>query len=75
MSFFQLVRREMQGSLGRLAFVSALGGVMSGTIGVLAEEQARTQPFEIDLVLDIGNSRTCGILIEDDRGARMNLNN
>ena len=26
---------------------------VSGTIGVLAEEQARTQPFEIDLVLDI----------------------
>jgi hypothetical protein len=33
------------------------------------------EPISVDLVLDIGNSRTCGILIEDDRGARMNLNN
>ena len=32
MSFFQLVRREMQGSLGRLAFVSALGGVSTTLI-------------------------------------------
>ena len=32
MSFFQLVRREMQGSLGRLAFVSALGGVSTTSI-------------------------------------------
>src|SRR5699024_5839612 len=29
----------------------------------------------VDLVLDIGNSRTCGILIEDDRDQRLNLNN
>lgn len=33
------------------------------------------EPISVDLVLDIGNSRTCGILIEDDRSARMNLNN
>ncbi|MGE0747064.1 MAG: virulence factor SrfB [Rhodospirillales bacterium] len=33
------------------------------------------EPISVDLVLDIGNSRTCGILIEDDRDARMNLNN
>jgi putative ATP-binding cassette transporter len=32
MSFFQLVRREMQGSLGRLAFVSAMGGVSTTAI-------------------------------------------
>jgi dihydroneopterin aldolase/2-amino-4-hydroxy-6-hydroxymethyldihydropteridine diphosphokinase len=29
---------------------------VSGTIGVLAEEQARTQPFEVDLVLDFDAS-------------------
>ena len=32
MSFFQLVRREMQGSLGRLVFVSAMGGVSTTSI-------------------------------------------
>lgn len=32
MSFFQLVRTEMQGSLGRLAFVSAMGGVSTTAI-------------------------------------------
>ena len=32
MSFFQLVRREMQGSLGRLVFVSAMGGLSTTSI-------------------------------------------
>ena len=32
MSFFQLVRREMQGSLGRLVFVSAMGGLSTTAI-------------------------------------------
>jgi putative ATP-binding cassette transporter len=32
MSFFQLVRQEMQGSLGRLAVVSAMGGVSTTAI-------------------------------------------
>jgi putative ATP-binding cassette transporter len=32
MSFFQLVRREMQGSLGRLVLVSAMGGVSTTAI-------------------------------------------
>jgi len=32
MSFFQLVRREMQGSLGRLVFVSAVGGLSTTSI-------------------------------------------
>jgi len=32
MSFFQLVRSEMQGSLGRLVFVSAMGGVSTTAI-------------------------------------------
>lgn len=34
------------------------------------------EPISVDLVLDIGNARTCGILVEDDRDAsRLNLNN
>ncbi len=33
------------------------------------------EPISVDLVLDIGNARTCGILIEDDRDQRLNLNN
>ncbi len=32
MTFLELVRREMQGSLGRLAFVSAMGGVSTTAI-------------------------------------------
>ena len=32
-------------------------------------------PINVDLVLDIGNTRTCGILVEDDRDSRLNLNN
>jgi putative ATP-binding cassette transporter len=32
MSFLQLVRREMQGSLGRLTFVSAMGGLSTTSI-------------------------------------------
>ena len=33
------------------------------------------EPIQVDLVLDIGNSRTCGILIEDRRETQINLNN
>src|SRR3954465_369195 len=45
MSFFQLVRNEMQGSLGRLVFVSAMGGVSTtaiiGSINAGAQAAAR----------------------------------
>lgn len=41
MSFYQLVRREMQGSLGRLVFVSALGGL--STTSILAAINAGAQ--------------------------------
>lgn len=33
------------------------------------------EPISVDLVLDIGNARTCGILVEDGRDSRLNLNN
>jgi hypothetical protein len=32
MTFLELVRREMEGSLGRLIFVSAMGGVSTTAI-------------------------------------------
>lgn len=44
----------------------------------LVDVVSATRSYEaisVDLVLDIGNSRTCGILIEDDRDQRLNLNN
>lgn len=33
------------------------------------------EAISVDLVLDLGNARTCGILIEDNRDQRLNLNN
>lgn len=35
----------------------------------------RFQPVQVDLVLDIGNSRTCGILIERDESGAPNMSN
>jgi putative pyoverdin transport system ATP-binding/permease protein len=44
MSFFQLVRREMQGSLPRRGFMSALGGI--STAAILASVNAGAQSVE-----------------------------
>jgi putative ATP-binding cassette transporter len=44
MTFFRLVRREMQGSLPRLAFMSALGGV--STAAILASVNAGAQTVQ-----------------------------
>jgi putative ATP-binding cassette transporter len=50
MSFFQLVRREMQGSLGRLVFVSAMGGVSTtAIIGAINAGAAAADQGEISL--------------------------
>ena len=38
-------------------------------------EEPRYVPIHVDLVLDIGNSRTCGILIESNPDERLDLNN
>ena len=38
-------------------------------------EDSRYVPIDVDLVLDIGNSRTCGILIESYPDERLDLNN
>jgi hypothetical protein len=43
-------------------------------IDVVSESRSY-DPISVDLVLDIGNTRTCGILVEDDRASRLNLNN
>ena len=37
--------------------------------------EPRYQPIQVDLVLDVGNSRTCGILIESYPDERLDLNN
>ncbi len=50
MSFFQLVRSEMQGSLGRLVFVSAMGGVSTtAIIGSINAGAAAADRGEISL--------------------------
>jgi hypothetical protein len=41
-----------------------------------SEEASKSSPINVDLVLDIGNSRTCGLLIEIPQGegqARLNM--
>ncbi len=38
-------------------------------------KEPRYVPIQVDLVLDIGNSRTCGILIESNPDERLDLNN
>jgi len=37
--------------------------------------QPKDQPIDVDLVLDIGNSRTCGVLIETGKGEELNIEN
>ncbi|MFM8991031.1 MAG: virulence factor SrfB [Alphaproteobacteria bacterium] len=61
-----------------IAFLALLGEARLLPRVKLVDVVSAARPYEpisVDLVLDIGNSRTCGILIEDDRSARMNLNN
>ena len=62
MSFFQLVRREMQGSLGRLVFVSAMGGVSTtaiiGAINAGAQEP-RTRARSASGRRRFSSSRCC----------------
>jgi hypothetical protein len=41
----------------------------------VVSESRSYDPISVDLVLGIGNTRTCGILVEDDRATRLNLNN
>lgn len=41
----------------------------------VVSETVPYQPIPVDLVLDIGNSRTCGLLVEHRAGERPTLNN
>ncbi len=41
----------------------------------IVSREPRYVPIQVDLVLDVGNSRTCGILIESDPDERVDLNN
>lgn len=44
-------------------------------LDIVSDDQ-RYKPIDVDLVVDVGNSRTCGILIESFAGdARVNLHN
>ena len=50
MSFLQLVRREMEGSLGRLVFVSAMGGISTtAIIGAINAGAGAADKGEINL--------------------------
>jgi hypothetical protein len=41
----------------------------------VVSETVPYQPIPVDLVLDIGNSRTCGLVVEHGRGDKATLNN
>ncbi len=51
-----------------LAFIDRAVGVPRFKLVDVVSAEARHAPLDVDLVLDIGNSRTCGILIESAVG-------
>lgn len=57
-----------------LAALDALNQLIQGR-EVYVINPARQRPVEVDLVLDIGNSRTTGILVETQAQQATNLNN
>jgi hypothetical protein len=59
-----LVLLELMDSLDRFPRIKVLN-VVSEPLGYV--------PVDVDLVLDIGNTRTCGILIEEHPGQGLNL--
>ncbi|TVS00315.1 MAG: virulence factor SrfB [Rhodospirillales bacterium] len=57
-----------------IALVEALAGIPKIRLLDVVSQENRYAPVEVDLVLDVGNSRTCGILIEHFPGeTRANL--
>lgn len=57
-----------------IALIEALAGIPKIRLLDVVSPDNRYAPVEVDLVLDVGNSRTCGILIESFPGdARVNL--
>lgn len=49
--------------------------VMPELVVIANGEKSQNKPIPVDLILDVGNSRTCGILIENQGVDRMGLNN
>src|SRR3546814_21062797 len=43
-------------------------GVLPSIVVVDRATEGHTAPIDVDLVLDLGNSRTCGLLVEVDPG-------
>ena len=58
-----------------IVFLAVLGetGKLPRVRFVSTASPAEIRPVEVDLVLDVGNSRTCGILVEEHPGQGMNL--
>jgi len=57
-----------------ICLVEALAGIPKIRLLDVVSSENRYAPVEVDLVLDVGNSRTCGILVESFPGdARVNL--
>ena len=78
MSFLQLVRREMEGSLGRLVFVSAMGGLSTtAIIGAINAGAGAADKGEISLwaagFFVIALLLLMGALIQFTREVRVSL--
>lgn len=58
-----------------VAFIEMLGATVTIPIVKLTDPRRHTAPIDVDLVLDIGNSRTIGMLIEKRPGESMSLDN
>ncbi len=58
-----------------VAFIEMLGATEMVPVVKLTDPRRHTAPIDVDLVLDIGNSRTIGMLIEKRPGESMSLDN
>lgn len=75
--------REIRPTAGWAMFATLLEGLKQAGIGPhlklvdTVSERARKRAIDVDLVLDIGNSRTCGVLIEKrgNEGGGLDLKN
>lgn len=58
-----------------IAFIELIGGTESIPKVKLTDPRRHSEPIDVDLVLDIGNSRTIGMLIEKRPGENLSLDN
>ncbi len=56
-----------------LSLLDALGSVPRIRFVDTVSAASELRPVDVDLVLDVGNSRTCGILVEEHPGQGMNF--